>query len=104
MGFQVQIHKAVVASSMFKCGQKEKPALVYHVSLPGGVGRQEERKRKKHAPGYCRAIPSIPAHARGQKTWAVLGEVETGWGGGRRQGRERESASERALLGKAKNL
>lgn len=71
------------STRLFECGQKEKPALVYHVLLPGAVGKQEEREGKKYAPGYCRTIPSIPAHARGQKTWG-------GAGGGGEGGRERE--------------
>ena len=40
MKFQVETHEAVMASSMFKCGQKEKPALLV---LLGEVGRRREK-------------------------------------------------------------
>lgn len=34
-----------MTSDRFKCGCKTNPTLVYCLSFPGGVGRQEERER-----------------------------------------------------------
>lgn len=47
-----------MASDRFKCGCKTNPALVYCLSFPGGVGRQEEREREICA----RLLLSHPPH------------------------------------------
>ena len=76
MKFQVETHKAVMASSMFKCGQKGKPALLGLLCgfASCGRGRQEERERGTQHSGCDH--PWCLSSCRGQKTFQEKGERE----------------------------